>query len=698
VCFTKVSSLMNQEANGKTGSTLHDAKSAFESGRLDLATLHFQEVLKHEPDNAEALYFLAVISYQEGNTSHAFSLATEAIASHPTSADCHNLLGLVLLARGDNNEARAALRKALTLEPDFVDAANNIGAAYEADGDFNQAEAAYRHALSLTPDFAQAHSNLGRILLRLGRPGDAEVAFQRALAANEGVSEIGNNLAVAQQRQGKVTEAQSTLEEALGVQPENPSLLRFLGALKYGRGDLAGAEAALRKALTLQPSLIAAHDNLAGVFLDQGLIGEAEQCFKQELNLDPNSGRAHSNLLMCQNYYETDPEILYQAHLGWSKRQQASSTMSKPYQNIGMEKNQLRIGYVSGDLRTHSVAYFLEPLLRHHDRKRFEVICYANLENPDATTARLRELSDRWRWVAGLTDDQLAAKIRGDDVDILVDLSGHTAGNRLPAFQRRPAPIQATWLGYPNTTGLESIDYRVTDALADPPGEERFAVEKLVRLDVGFLCYLPPETAPPIQSGPAEANGYVTFGSFNNLRKMTPSVIETWSEILHRAPTARLLLKARPLADPATAARVTGAFGEFGVASDRITLRGPVTSSSDHLDMYADLDIALDPFPYNGTTTTCEALWMGVPVVTVTGNRHAGRVGTSLLSQVGLESCIATNMDDYVATALRLAEDKDTRYQLRKTLRQRMLESPLCDAADFAHRMEAAFEEMWRRK
>ncbi len=686
---------MSESSNLNPQELLARAIAAFEAGDIALASRQFQETLELSPSNAEALYFLSVIAYQSGENSQALDLINQAIASRPDAADCHNLHGLILLATGRVEAACNALRLALECEPTFADAANNLGAALEARGDLPGAETAYRRALETAPEFAQAASNLGRVLLSLGRPGNAEDAFRTALNSDSRIQDLSVNIAIAQQRQGNTQEAEETLERALKADTQNAELLRILGAMRYSKGNLAGAESALRDAIDLQPSLVAAHDNLAGVFLDQGRIAEAEASFRHALALNPNDSRVHSNFLLCLNYHETNPEKLFQAHKDWAARHggsiaQPAISASPP------DRAQLRIGYVSGDLRTHSVAYFLEPLLVQRDRKRFYVTCYANLENPDATTDSLTQACDHWRWVAGLDDDQLAAKIRDDNIDILIDLSGHTAGNRLLVFQRHPAPVQATWLGYPNTTGLSAIDYRITDAIVDPPGTEHLATESLVRLDDGFLCYQPPADAPPVAARNEAKAGHVTFGSFNTLRKIAVPVIETWVEILREVPAATLLLKARSIADPATATRIINAFEERGIAPERIILRGPVTASSDHLAAYADLDIALDPFPYNGTTTTCEALWMGVPVITLTGNRHAGRVGTSLLSQIGLERCIANSRKDYIEIATSLANDGSALRVMRTGLRNQLAASSLCDAAGFCRHMEDAYEFMWQ--
>ncbi len=674
---------------------LQNAHAEFEQGHWDTAEAAFQNILTLEPQNADARYFLAIIAYQSGRPAEALRQVRQAIASRPHSADCHNLHGVVSIALERHEEACAALRKAIDCEPTFADAHNNLGAALEPLGRFEEADTAYRHALTIQPDYAQAYNNLGRVMLALGQPVEAEEAYRQAFLLDSGLADARVGLAVAQQRQGAVAAAETTIEDALTADPDHAELYRYLGALRHGRGNLHGAETALRAAINLKPELSIAHDNLAGVLLDRGRIEEAETCFLKSIALDPRNSRAHANLLLCRNYYCDDPRVLFKDHQTWAE-QHAAPIAEISHPTVRAASERLRVGYVSSDFRRHSVAYFLEPLLLYRDHSHYETFCYANLENPDETTARLREHSDNWRWVAGLNDDQLAVRIREDSIDILIDLSGHSAGNRLLTFQRRPAPVQATWLGYPNTTGLSAIDYRITDAVADPPGAETFHTESLVRLENGFLSYTPPHEAPDVTPLPAGKSGRVTFGSFNNLRKITPDVIKLWGEILRRAPTAGLLLKARSFADQATKARFIDAFEKHGINGERLVLRGSVTSPDEHLRAYADMDIALDPFPYNGTTTTCEALWMGVPVVTLAGNRHAGRVGASLLTQAGLESYIATQQDEYVSIALDLAQNVDVLSATRHALRENIKRSPLCDGAGFCSRMEAAYKNMWQ--
>lgn len=352
----------------------------------------------------------------------------------------------------------------------------------------------------------------------------------------------------------------------------------------------------------------------------------------------------------------------------------------------------MRIGYVSGDFRRHSVANFLLPVLQHHDRNAFQVFCYSTNAWTDDVTERLTAAADHWRRLFGLDDEAAASLIAEDGIDLLIDLSGHTAHNRLALFARQPAPIQATWLGYPGSTGVEAIRYRLVDAITDPPGEaDRHYSERLIRLDHGFLCYAPIDEAPQPVIRP---QGPVRFGSFNNPAKLSPATLDLWMRVLQAVDRSQLVLKGRPFADPQVRQTLLDRFGRRGIAADRILLLEHMASPDQHMAAYGEVDIALDPFPYNGTTTTCEALWMGVPVVTMLGARHSARVGASLLTQVGLDWLIARDEEDYIRLAADLAGDYRRRAGLRGQLRPRMQASPLCDGPGFTRRLEEAYRGM----
>jgi protein O-GlcNAc transferase len=686
---------MTESGKAATAAVLRQALADHDAGRTAEAEAGFRQVLVNDPDNGQALYFLSVLAYQSNRPVVAVRFAEKAVVVLPQEPDCHNLLGVILLALKRPDEAERALRTALQLDPGFAGAANNLGAALEAQGRPADATVAYRQALEIEPRYAEAACNLGRALLRLGRPAESAEMSSKSLGLHPGLRDAQINLAVAQQRLGQFAEAEETLNTALAADRGNAILHRYLGVLWRMRGDLTGAEGALRQSLLLDNSPGETHDNLAAVLLDQGRAEAAEASFYRALQRDGGNQRTHSNLLLCLNYRVNDRSALFRAHRAWAERH-ARPIAPMPPDYRPRDHDRLRIGYLSADFRRHSVAFFFEPLLTHLDRSRFECWCYASMENPDAVTERLMAASDHWRWVAGMDDAQLAAQIRADEIDILVDLSGHTAGNRLLAMQRRPAFVQATWLGYPNTTGMTAVDFRITDDIADSPDTAVFSTEKLAPVKDGFLCYQPPSNLPPVAPLPAASRGHVTFGSFNNLRKVTPAVIAAWARLLSQVPDSRLLLKARALGDVPTAQRYLDMFSRHGVDASRVELRGPVAETAGHLESYRDVDIALDPFPYNGTTTSCEALLMGVPVLTLHGNRHAARVGTSLLTRVGLTDWIAQSIDGYVVLSAEKASDIDGLSQLRSTLRGKLLESPLCDAPGFAARMGAVYERMWR--
>ena len=360
-------------------------------------------------------------------------------------------------------------------------------------------------------------------------------------------------------------------------------------------------------------------------------------------------------------------------------------------------ERRLRIGYVSPDFRSHSVSHFLGPLLAGHDRRQFEIFGYAQVAHPDIETRRLRGLADAWRSTVGMTTQAVAARIRDDKIDILVDLAGHTANSRLLVFGERPAPVQAAWLGYPNTTGSAAMDYRLTDDIADPQGPgDALHSEELARLPNGFLCFAPAAEAPAVADPPLLANGQVTFGSFNNLSKVGAATVAAWAPILARVPGSRLLLKGRALANEQARLRLESLFAASNIDAARLEFHAWIDSRSGHLGAYDRIDIGLDPFPYNGTTTTCETLWMGVPVIALCGDRHAGQVGASILARVGLAALSADTVDDYVAAAVSLAGDAARLVELRRVLRATMAASPLCDAASFTRDIEAAYRQMWR--
>jgi predicted O-linked N-acetylglucosamine transferase (SPINDLY family) len=402
---------------------------------------------------------------------------------------------------------------------------------------------------------------------------------------------------------------------------------------------------------------------------------------------------------MLLNYLpDADADKVLEEHREWGRIIQARISPLDPIELDRDPLRRLRVGYLSPDFREHSVASFIEPVLKLHDRSRFEVWCYSNLPLPDDTTTRIKAAVDGWRDVDKLSDGETARLIREDRIDILVDLSGHTANSRLAVLAARPALVQMTWLGYPNTTGLRTIDYRITDWVADPAGEDAYYSEELLRLEGCFLCYRPDPNTPEVAPLPALKSGHVTFGSFNNFSKINPGVLQLWAEVLKQVPGSRLLLKCPALTDTTVRDRVSAALQALGIGAERVELLGHTPTRQEHLALYAGVDIALDTFPYNGTTTTCEALWMGVPVLSLAGKHHAGRVGAALLNAAGLADWLADTPESFVAIAQTMAADVTGLARLRGSLRGQLADSPLCDAADFVRRLEEAMLKVWAKR
>jgi len=607
-----------------------------------------------------------------------------------------NLAQVLQLHRaGHPADAAALCEELLRDDPRQPDVFVQLGLAHRALRRDADALAAFARATALDPAHAEAHHQAGNLLKRLGRLPEAIAALREATRLAPANAAAWLNLGVACLETDAPTDAIDAFRRALALEPMRPEAHNILGVALLAAGQLTAARAAFDQTLRLRPNDAAAHDNLGRLCKAEGLLADAVAHYRAALAAKPNPG-THSNLLFALNFIpDLAPAEIFAEHRRWHELYAAPAA---PAPRPPSPSSRLRVGYLSPDFVHHSVAYFIEPVLAAHDRTRVEIFCYSNVRSPDRVTARLRALAEHWHDLAPLDDDAAAALIRADNLDLLIDLAGHTARHRLLVFARRPAPVQATWIGYPNTTGLDAIDYRLTDAISDPPGEtDAFHSEKLVRLPTSFSCYGPDADAPAVNPLPATAPGAVTFGCFNNFAKISPPVVALWSRLLRELPSSRLVLKSRGLGDTAVAARIRAAFAAAGVDPARLTLNGDELSVAAHLALYHGIDLALDPFPYNGTTTTCEALWMGVPVLTLAGRTHVARVGASLLTHACLADWIATSPDDYVARAIAAAHDLARLAELRRALRERLRASPLCDAARFTRGLEVAYEAMARR-
>lgn len=531
---------------------------------------------------------------------------------------------------------------------------------------------------------------------RAGELAEAERLYRWVLERNPRDAEACGQLGAVLLGRGRVQEAAACCQRAIALEPKAVQARHTFGRILLSCGLLEEAIRCYHGILAIEPGLAKAYNNLGLALQGQGRVEEAAECFRQATRLEPSAAMYHSNLLLALQYRMRPAEAMYREHVEWARRHGAG--MRRLAGNERSPERRLRVGYLSGDFRLHSVAYFAWALVSGADRKQFEVYGYSDAAQEDGVTAKFRAAADQWRPIAGQSTEQVVEQVRRDGIDILVDLAGHMGANRLEVMARRPAPVQMTYLGYPGTTGLTEIDYRVTDAAADPPGQtEAWHSEALLRLAGGFLCYQPLGPTPEVNALPALRRGGVTLGSFNALAKLTPEMMGVWAGVLQRAPGARLLLKNHSFQDPATRERVARRFAAMGISAERVALRAPAPDVAAHLAGYHEMDIALDSFPYHGTTTTCEALWMGVPVVTLAGPMHVSRVGASLLRQVGLEDLVTQTPEAYGAMAVGLAEDLERLATLRATLRERMSRSPLMDVRGFMREFEGKLREVWRR-
>lgn len=590
----------------------------------------------------------------------------------------------------------------------------HAAAAYFQAGRLQDAEALARQVVAQDPRNVEALNLLGSIAHRAGRNEIAIECFTRAIQIDPRHGLLYCNLGESLRLTGRNDEAIQAFGAAIERAPRDPVARNCLGVALCNAGKLDDAIAVWRELVEIAPTFALACHNLANALLERGAAREAAEWHRRAIALDPKLIEAHSNLLRELAYLpEITPQQLLDEHRQWWARhgKPIAEKSRAAHDNDRDPDRALRIGWLSPDFREHSVAYFLEPIFTNHDRSRMQFICYSmtpaviarsaaplggDAARADPFTGRFKSLADAWRDIAGASDEQALQQMRDDRIDILIDLAGHTPRNRMTLLAHKPAPIQVNYLGYPCTTGAGSVDYRLTDALADPPGlTEAHHVEKLVRLPRTAWCYHPPADAPPVEPLPAERIGRITFGSFNSLAKINERVVELWSRILRQVSNSRLLLKGSGLGEESVQTRIAGMFAAHNIGRERLELMGRTPTTHEHLRQYAHVDIALDTFPYNGTTTTCESLWMGVPVVALEGDRHMSRVGVSLLTSSALPELIARDPEDYVRIATALAQDLPRLRELRATLRQRMSDSPLRDERTFTRGLESVLRELW---
>jgi protein O-GlcNAc transferase len=660
-------------------------------GRLDQAAASHRAAIVLKPDYAEAYCSRGNMLGDLGDIDGALASYIAALRIRPDYAEAHYNRGVAAHELGQLDAALASYNSALCLKPDNAEAYYSRGQALNDMGRLDDAVASCDAALRIAPSYAEAHFSRGNALKALGHLDDAVACYDAALRLKPGYHEACLNLGNALTDLGRFDEALASFDAALHLNPDFPEPYCNRGVTLHRLGRIHDALASYDAALCLKPDYAKAQSNRGQALQDLGRLEAALASHEIALRLKPDFPEAHSNRLMSLHY---SGRATAEAILAAARAYGATFDQEDParkFANAADGERRLRIGYVSGDFGRHPVGYFLARVLENHRRSEVEIFCYGSARRDDDLTARLRAAADHWRSIVGQSDDRAADQVRADGIDILVDLAGHTAYNRLPLFARRPAPVQASWLGYWGTTGLAAMDYVLSDEITVRRGEEAYFTERVLRLPVSRFCYDPPNYAPP----PSRRGGTLTFGSFNNLAKVGPEAVALWAAVLRAVPDAKLLLKWKSLADQRLRDRLTADFGTAGVDADRLILR----AASPHAEMlaeYGDVDIALDPFPFSGGLTSCEALWMGVPVVTLPGTAAPSRQTLGFLAALGLTGWAATDAADYVRIAAGLAADRAGLESIRATLRTRMAASRLCDGAVFTRDLENAFRTMWR--
>jgi len=648
----------------KLAESLQDALRLHLAGRLDEAAVLYARIRAVAPRNFDAAHLAGTMALQQSRFGAAAATLAEARRLNPRSAICALRLGVAFNALGRPAKAEGELRAALLLDASLPEAWFHLGRTLEQLGRMEEAVAAAERAIAARPEYAEAHDQLGAMLSGIRGHAAAEPHLRRAVELQPDFARGWCNLGIALVYLGRLSEAVSSFDRALQLDPQ-------LHHAYAGRG------LALERCYRIEEAVADYGRALAG---------------------DPRNHQARSARLTALHYLNgIPPAVMLGEHRAFGKAAESVDSLAENTFSPALEtKRCLRVGFLSPNLRTHSVAYFLEPLLQHLDRMRFEVFLYHDHPVVDATSERLRKLAAQWRHIAGRPNAAVEALLRADGLDILVDLAGHTELNRLPLFAHRIAPVQATYLGYPDTTGLRSMDFRLVDAITDPPATDEFSTERLVRFAPTAWCYAPLEEAPLPAVPPSARGRPVTFGCFNNFAKVTGEAMGVWGRLLAAVPGSRLILKSFGLGAPSLQAAVRSRLTAAGIDPRRAELLDHEASPSEHLAAYARMDVALDTFPYHGTTTTCEALWMGVPVVTLAGDRHASRVGVSLLTATGHPGWIARDWKEYARIAAALAADPGKLAVWRAGLREDLRRSPLLDHAGQAQRLGAALEKMCR--
>jgi protein O-GlcNAc transferase len=662
--------------------------------RWDEAAAAYRRALTNDPASHEAHVALGVALQRGGRPGQAAAAYRAALAIKAEDPVSLSNLGAALRETGDVDEAIRVLERACALDPRTAAYAVNLALALNQRRDFAVAASTLRAVLDREPRNPDAAFNLGNALRGLGRTPEAAACFRLAADSRPGYADALNNLGNAYKELGDFASAMSAFEEALRARPDHVAAINNAGCLLRTLGRSEDAEEMLRRGLAIDPRHPALHDNLGNVLKDAGDLDEAIACFRQSLDIDPSNPVTHGNLAYALCFQSTRPEPVRAECERWSARFAAPvRRLAEDTTGDRSPDRRLNVGYVSADFRDHCQTLFTLPLLSRHDHSRFRIVCYSGVERPDAYTERISAHADTWREVRALDDDALSRVIRDDGIDVLVDLTMHMSNGRPLVFARKPAPVQIAWLAYPGTTGMDAIDYRLSDPRLDPEGFDDHYTERTLRLPDSFWCYDPLTDPLPVGALPVIERGHLTLGCLNNPCKLTDRTLELWSGVMRALPTAGLLLM---VPEGRHRRRLTERLAARGVDPHRVDFVS-FRPRADYLRTYARIDFALDTFPYNGHTTSLDALWMGVPTVTRVGETCVGRGGLSQLHQLGLSELAAHSDDEFVDIAAALAADLPRLVALRDSLRARLESSALMDGARFARHIENAYRAAWMR-
>jgi len=665
-------------------------------GRVDDAIAGYRRAVDLRPDYAEAHANLGTLLHVQGDLPAAGACYRSALDLAPDYALAHHNLAIICQALGDLDAAAAGFSEAARLNPRALDSRLALGYLLAARGQAQEAHDFFAGAARDFPTSAAALAGLGHACQCLGRPAEAERHLRQAAELEPALARPHLDLGIVLRQLGRPTEALAVLGRAHAIDPTLADALVHTAGVHRDLKQFDLAADTARRATELAPRSHPAWAQLASALYSQGDLEGTIAAHRRTIELAPHDVASHSNLIYAINAHEDYAAArLAVEHRGWAEQHaEPLTSRAARHENSREPGRRLRVGYVSAHFREHAVAFFSEPAITSHNRRDFEIFCYSDVRNGDAITERFRAAADQWRDTATLDDPALADLIRRDQIDVLVDLAGHIAGNRLLAFARRPAPVQVTYLGYQNTTGMSAMDYRLTDAHADPIGAtDEFYTEQLVRLPRAFFCFRPADPAPPVNPLPAIQRGYITFGSLNQSIKLRPHAWHAWMEILRATPNSRLLVLAD--ASDAFAAHLRQRAQRSGVGPERVEIV-PKRPRYDYLALHQQIDLALDSFPFNGHTTVCDALWMGVPSMMLEGTSYASRFGSSAHRHLGLEEFVTRGPDQYVRAAVGWTKRLNELDDLRQSLRDRMRQSAIMDAAGFAHDLETEYRTMWR--